>query len=178
MAGEAVFRCAIPLMAADTPSHFICRRSRRLRHLSDLAMAIGAFESGAQMHLVREMDKIGKALKPHPRNRLLLVPVGQKLVDLRCFVLERFVTHHADVDGRDRCSRGNICPAMTKKTVDLQLPCVNLMAEGDRLSILPPQIGASLGVEEADYQRDDNDSQRQQRSGPSPQYQRHSEILD
>ena len=75
---------------------------------------------------------------------------------------------HADVNGGDRCGGRDIRPAMAKKTVDLQLSRVLLMAKGKRLPVLSSEIGAPLRVKKPDNQRGDNDDQGYECSRPLP----------
>jgi hypothetical protein len=140
-------------MTANAPPHLEGSGAGCLRHPLDLPVTLGALEAGVQVHFVRELDKIGKTLKPDPRDRLLVVPIGQQLLRLRGLCSQGAMTGHADVNGGNRRRGRNICAAMTEEAINLQLSRVALMAECDRLTIPAGEVGGRLGMKTAPNDR-------------------------
>lgn len=123
-------------------------------------MTLGAFQSGVEVHFVREPDEIGETLRANPWNRLLVVPVGQELFRLRGLLPQRSMAGHADVNGGNRGGSRNGGPAMAKEAINLQRSRVALMAEGDRLARIRGEIGARLGVKNTENDRNTDDEKR------------------
>lgn len=101
MTGQTVERSPLLSMAGQTPSHFEARSPGCVRHLLHSAMTVDTFHSMMEMHLMRKIDEIRKALEPDPLNRRPIFPIPQKFLGFGCFFPEVLVASHAELHGRD-----------------------------------------------------------------------------
>ena len=72
-----------------------------MRHLLHSAVAVDTFHSMMEVHLMRKIDEIRKALESDPLNRHLMFPIPQKFLGFRGFFPEVLVASHAQLHGRD-----------------------------------------------------------------------------
>jgi hypothetical protein len=76
-----------------------------VRHLLHSPMTLNAFHSVMEMHLMRKIDEIRKALESDPPNRRPIFPIAQKFLGFGCFFPEVLVASHTHLHGRDTGDR-------------------------------------------------------------------------
>lgn len=76
------------------------------------------------------------------------------------------VTTDAQLQGGDTSGRRLVGKAMAVQAVDVELSCVKLVTERDRLAVLSRQIGTAFGIEQSDH--DGHETGRDQQGGPHP----------
>lgn len=141
-------------MARQAPSHLESRGPGRVRHLLNTAVALNAFHPVMEVHLMREIDEIRKALESDPLNRCLVFPIRQELLRFRCFFLEVLMASHAELHGRDTGNGRYLRITMAKQTGHLQLTSMQFVAEGYRLDVLGRTVCGPAGIEPSYDQRD------------------------
>lgn len=82
-------------------------------------MAIGALQSRAEVHLMGEIDKIGKALEPNPRHRAFVLPIRQQFVGFRSPALEVAMTTQTQLHGGNPGGGGYFSGPMAIGACDL-----------------------------------------------------------
>ncbi len=83
MARPAIDTGLMLFMTAQAPAHLYLTRPGDTRHACHIPMAGGTGEACADMHHVREIDKVRHPVDPDPRYRFFIRPVGHELLDLR-----------------------------------------------------------------------------------------------
>lgn len=86
-------------VTVETVAHGQGHDLRDNRHLADLSMTVCTIDSGRDMRLVREVDKIGKTMDPFPGERLPVRPVLTQALDIRLFYGGHAVAVHANRQG-------------------------------------------------------------------------------
>jgi hypothetical protein len=117
-------------------------------------MALGTFHSVMEMHLMRKIDEIRKALESDPLNQRPIFPILQKFLGFGCFFPEVLVASHAELHGRDTGNGGYVRIAMAKQTGYLQLTGMEFVAERHGLNVLCRTVSGPAGVQQSYDQRD------------------------
>jgi hypothetical protein len=113
-----------------------------------MTVAVGAVQIGPHVHCVREIYEVRQTLQPHPRDRVLAMPLPRHGLGFGAFFDEIGMATHAQLDGRNACRRGNGGKTMAVQTIHFQLPRMSCMAEWDRLPILALRIQTARGIQD------------------------------
>ena len=106
-------------------------------HLLNLSVAGGAVDVGGDMPHVRKVNMVGDFVDPHPRDRLLVVPVVPHFLDLGLLPLvgstDDLVAAEACPHRWDSGVHRSFGREVTVLTIDSVDPGVDVMRKGDRL---------------------------------------------
>ena len=129
-------RIIIPV-ASDAIRH-IRELERRcdFAHRLNFAVAFLAGDVLPNMRLMIEIDEVWKDIYLCPPNRHLLIPGFADLLNLGFRGSNKLVASDAGLHRRNHGSFSPACTAVAVLAVHLIVPCVNLMAERDRLTRL------------------------------------------
>jgi hypothetical protein len=119
-------------MAIDAETHFKIHRDQAIEFLY-VSMALDTIHLTANMRLVIEFDMIRNIKDSNPGYRCLRVEVPPLLHDLRVLRNNRAVAEKALLDGRNPGILRSVHKGVAESTTDLLDPCMNPMAEIDRL---------------------------------------------
>ena len=133
MTRPAINACLVLPVTSQAPAHFDFTRPFDTRHRSDVPVAITADSSSANMHHMREVDKIRNPIDPDPWNRFFILPVGHELFYFRRILSNKEVAGPAISNCRYAGNRRLRSIAVTKEARDAVVTGVDLVAEGDRL---------------------------------------------
>lgn len=131
-------------MTGETPAHLIGGCAGRGRHAIDLTMTGATLQAMGEVTLVREVHKVRQALQTHPGDRLLTLPMIKEGLDAGLSRIKILMATHAEMQARNTGRRRLVCRAVTIETIQVELPGVKGMIEGDGLTVLGGQICAAL----------------------------------
>ena len=124
-------RLSLP-MAIDAETHFKIHRDQAIEFLH-VTMTLDTIHLASNMQLIIEFDMIRNIKDSNPRYRCLRVEVPPLLHDLGVLRNNRAVAEKALLDGRNPGILRSVDKGITESTTDLLDPCMDPMAEIDRL---------------------------------------------
>ena len=133
VASRAVRSRPTLLMAITTKVH--AGRDFFLQHVARLhrSVTLDAFQSRLGVRRVTKEDKIRNSVDRHPGDLLALLRCLPKFRDLRAVSLDRLMTLHAEVDGRNRRIVAFINPGVAEVAGQADVRRMRLMTERHRL---------------------------------------------
>jgi len=157
-------RLSLP-MAIDTETHFKIHRDQAIEFLY-VTMALDTIHITANMRLVIEFDMIRNIKDSNPGYRCLRVEVPPLLYDLGVLRNNRAMAEKALLDGRNTGILRSVHKGVAESTTDFLDPCMNPMAEIDRL--LRSNRSVRVHIIEIDHATKEQD-QHDQPDPPSTQ---------
>jgi hypothetical protein len=155
VASQTISRSASLLMATEAPAHLQGRDLTHHLHRLNRPVARLTGDASRDMPFMIESGELGQLMHPHPGDRFLLIPVGLEFLDLSIVGRHGVVAPDTSLDRGHAGHRGPARAIVTEKTIDLKIPSMDLVAEGDGL--LDRLVRRALEIEATGTKNDNDD---------------------